>query len=64
MVHRDHAVWRVGHIACVLLMDIKEAFPTVGHGRLIHTKRGKGMEGDLSQLTGGFLTHRMVELVI
>jgi hypothetical protein len=47
MVDRAHAAWREGHIAGILLMDIKAAFPSVGRGRLIHTMRGKGMDGDL-----------------
>jgi len=47
MVDRAHAAWREGHIASVLLMDIKAAFPSVGRGRLILRMRGKGMDGDL-----------------
>jgi hypothetical protein len=32
MVERAHAAWRDSHIAGVLLMDIKEAFPSVAKG--------------------------------
>ena len=47
MRNRAHPAWREGHIARILLMDIKAAFLRVGRGRLIHTMRGKGMDGDL-----------------
>jgi len=45
MVDRAHAAWRDGHIAGVLLMDIKAAFPSVAKGRLVNLmKAGKWME--------------------
>jgi hypothetical protein len=46
MVDRAHAAWRQGSVAGVLLMDIKAAFPSVGRGRLVHTMKGKGIDGD------------------
>jgi len=55
MVDRAHAAWRDSHIAGVLLMDIKAAFRSVGRGRLIHTLRGKGMDGDLIEWTASFV---------
>ena len=64
MVDRAHAAWREGHIAGVLLMDIKAAFPSVGMGRLIHTMRGKGMDGDLIRWMASFATDRTVAMVI
>jgi hypothetical protein len=63
MVNSTHAAWREGHIARVLLMDITAAFPSVGRGRLIHTMRGKGMDGDHIQWTASFLADRTVEMV-
>jgi hypothetical protein len=36
MVDRAHAALEEGHIAGILLVDIKAAFPSVGTGRLIH----------------------------
>jgi len=64
MVDRAHAAWREGHIAGILLMDIKAAFPSVGRGRLIHTMRVKGMDGGLIRWTASFLSDRKFEMVI
>ena len=64
MVDRAHAAWREGSIAGALLMDIKAASLSVGRGRLIHTKRGKGMDRDLIHWTASFLSDRTVEMVI
>ena len=64
IVDRVHAAWREGHIAGVPLMDIKAAFPSVRRGRLIHTMRGKRMDGDLIQWTASCHTDRTVEMVI
>jgi hypothetical protein len=36
MVDRAHAAWRDSHVAGVLLVDIKEAFPSVPKGRLVN----------------------------
>jgi len=55
MVDRAHAPWREGSVACVLRMDIKAAFPSVGRGRLVHTVKGKGNNGDLIRCTASFL---------
>jgi hypothetical protein len=56
MVDRAHAAWREGSIAGVLLMDIKAAFPSVARGRMIHTMRGMGMDGDLIRWMASFLS--------
>jgi len=64
MVDRVHAACSEGHIAGVLLTDINASFPRVGRGRLMHTIRGKGMDGDLIRWTASFVTDRMVEMVI
>jgi len=63
-VDRVHASWREGHIAGVPLMDFKAAFPSIGRGRLIHTMKGKRMDGDLIQRTARCHTDRMVEMII
>ena len=64
MVDRSHAAWREGRGAGVLLKDIKEAFPSVGRGRLVHTIQGKGINGDLIQWTASILSEQTVEMVI
>jgi len=43
---------------------MKAAFPSVGRGKLIHTIRGKGMDGDLIRWKTGFHTAQTVEKVI
>jgi hypothetical protein len=60
---RAHTAWRDGHTAGVLLLDIKAAFPSIGR-RLIHTMRGKGMDGVLVQWMASILTDRRIEMVI
>jgi len=47
MVDRAHAAWKGGHIAGVLLMDIKAAFPSVAKGRLVNLMKVRQMDGDL-----------------
>jgi len=64
MVDRAHAVWNEGNITCVLLMDIKAAFPSVVRGRLIHAMKAKKIDGDLIRWTESFLSERSVEVVI
>lgn len=49
MVDRVPAAQREGHIGSTPLLDIKAAFKSVGRGRLIHSMRGKGLDGDLIQ---------------
>jgi len=64
MVDRAHRAWREGHIAGVLMMDIKAAFQSVGRGTLIYTMRGNEMEGDLIRWMASCLTNRTVEIII
>jgi len=64
MVDRAHAAWRDGHIAGVLLMDIKAAFPSVAKGRLVNLIKVRQMDGNLIQWTESFLSERTVEMVI
>jgi hypothetical protein len=46
MGDRPHLVWQGGHIAGVLLMDIKAAFPTLAKGRLVNLMKVTQMDGD------------------
>jgi hypothetical protein len=47
MVTRAHAAWKNGHITGVLLMDIKEAFPSMAKGSLVNLMKVRQMDGDL-----------------
>jgi len=47
MVGRAHAAWRDGHIAGVLLMVIKAAFPSMAKRRLVNLMKVRQMDGDL-----------------
>jgi hypothetical protein len=64
MVHRAHAVWKGGHIAGVLPMNIKAAFPSVANERLVNLMKVRQMDGDLIRWTERFLSERMVEMII
>ena len=41
MVNIAHAAGKKSHISCVLLMDIKAAFPSIGRRRQIQAMRDK-----------------------
>jgi hypothetical protein len=47
MVDRSHETWQRGHIAGVLLMDIKAAFSSMAKGRLVNLMKVRQMNGDL-----------------
>jgi hypothetical protein len=47
MVHRAHAAWGDSHIAGVLLVDIKAAFPSVAKGRLVYLMKASQIDEDL-----------------
>jgi len=64
MVVSAHADWRNRHIAGVLLMEIKAAFPSVEKGRLVKLIKVRQMDGDLRQWTESFLSERTVEMII
>jgi hypothetical protein len=64
MVDRAHAAWKGGHIAGVLLMDIKAAFPSVAKGRLVNLMKVRQMDGDLIRWTESFLLEKTVEMII
>ena len=64
VVDRAQVAWREGRIAGILWMDSKADSPSVGRGRLTHTMRGKGMDGDLIRWTASFVTEQRVEIVI
>jgi len=63
-VERAHSAWKEDNIAGVLLMDIKEAFPSVARGRLIHAIKAEQIDGNHIQWTERFLSDRTVEMVI
>jgi len=63
-VDRAQTAWREGSVAGMVLMDIKATFRSVGRGRLVHTMKGKGIDGDLMQWTASFLSDCTVEMVI
>jgi len=64
MVDRAHAAWNGGHLAGVLLMDIKAAFPSVATGRLVNLMMVRQMDGDLIRWTESVLWDRTVEMII
>jgi len=64
MVDRAHTAWRDGSVIGVPLIDSKAAFPSVGRGSLIHTMKGKGIDGDLIRWMATVLSNQTVELVI
>jgi len=64
MVDRAHAAWKGGHIAGVLLMDIKAAFPSVAKGRLVNLMKVRQMAGDHIRWTESYLSERTVEMII
>jgi len=47
MVDRAHSAWRDGHIAGLLLINIKAAFPSVAKGRLVNLMNVRQLDGDL-----------------
>jgi hypothetical protein len=64
MVDRAHAAWIDGHIAGMLHMDIKAAFPSVAKGRLVNLMMVRKRDGDLIRWMESFLSERTVEMVI
>jgi hypothetical protein len=46
MVDRAHTVCREGRMPGIRMMNIKATFSNLGRWRLIHTTRGKRMDGD------------------
>jgi len=63
MVGSAYAAWKGGHIAGVLLMDIKAAFLSVANGRLVHPINGRQIHGDLIRWMESFLSERTVEMI-
>jgi len=64
MVNRAHTAWKNGHIAGMLLMDIKADFPSVAKGRLANLMKVREMDGDLARWTECILSERTVEMII
>jgi hypothetical protein len=46
LVDRIYVPWRERHIASILLMHIKAAFPSIGRGTDIHTMGAQRLDGD------------------
>jgi hypothetical protein len=59
-----HIAWYNGHIAGLLLMDVKGAFDHVNHRRLLTTMVAKKLDGDLIEWTEDFLTNRTVQITV
>jgi len=64
MVKRALSAWKYDNLTGVQLRDIKEAFPNLSRGRLIHAMKAQKIDGDLIQWTESILIERMVEMVI
>jgi len=64
MTDRAHAAWKGGHIAGVLLIDIKAAFPSMVKGRLVNLMKVRKMDGDFIRWTESFLSESTVEMII
>jgi hypothetical protein len=64
IVAREHAALKDGHIAGMLLMDIKAAFSSMAKGRLVNLMRVRQMDGDLIRWKECILLERKVEMVI
>jgi len=64
MVDRARPACRDGHIAVVLLMDIKAAFPSVAKGRLVNLMKVRQMDGDHIRWMESVLSQRTVEMII
>jgi ribonuclease HI len=50
--------WRRGNVVGALLVDVKNAFPSVSHPRLLHNLRTRRIPEPLVKLVGSFLTSR------
>ena len=50
--------WRKGNVVGALLIDVKNAFPSVSHPRLLHNLRERRIPEPLVMLIGSFLTNR------
>jgi retron-type reverse transcriptase len=53
-----------GHIARLLLMDVKGAFDHVNQRRLLTTMVAKKLDGDLMEWKEDFLTNRTVQVTV
>jgi hypothetical protein len=64
VINRTHNAWNKGHIAGLLLMDVKGAFDHVNHRRLLTTMVAKTLDGDLIEWTEHFVTNRTVQITV
>ena len=54
--------WRKGNVIGALLVDVKNAFPSVSHPRLLHNLRDRRIPEPLVALTESFLTNRCTNI--
>jgi hypothetical protein len=64
IVDRAHAAWNKDKATGVLLMDLKESFPSIARGRMIHAMKAKKIDAELIRWTKSFPSERMVGIVI
>ena len=64
LVHTVQEHWEEKKLAAALFMDVKGAFDHVSKGQLLTRMVELGIDGDLVNWTGSFLTDRRVQLVI
>lgn len=62
LVQYIYDVWRQKGVATVLYLDIKQAFPTVCHARLIHNMRKRRVPEELVGFVASFLRDRKTQL--
>jgi retron-type reverse transcriptase len=62
VVDATHTAWRHGAVASLLQLDIKGAFDTVNHTRLLHTLQHQGFPPWAVRWIRGFLTDRTASL--
>ena len=54
--------WRKGNVVGALLVDVKNAFPSVSHPRLLHNLQDRQIPEPLVALTESFLTNRRTNI--
>jgi retron-type reverse transcriptase len=63
VVDATHTAWRHGAVASLLQLDIKGAFDTVNHTRLLHTLQHQGFPPWAARWVRSFLTGRTASLL-
>ena len=62
VVDATHVAWRHGAVASLLQLDIKGAFDTVNHTRLLHTLQAQGFPPWIVRWVSSFLDGRTASL--